>query len=64
MLYQRLKKCKKESLELMERWSALRRDEKTQRKATISNKADANAKEMMQIQNAITYMKINKLKRI
>lgn len=63
-LFQRLKKCKGESLKLMEKWSALRRDERTQRKATISNRADANAKEMMLIQDAINYIKINKLKRI
>lgn len=64
MLYNRLEKCKKESMELMEKWSRLRRDERTQRKATISNRADSNANEMMLIQDAITYMENNKLTRI
>ena len=64
MLLNQLEKCQKESLRLMERWLALRRDERTQRKATISNRAGANAKEMILIQDALTYMKINKLKQI
>ncbi|MEE9378676.1 MAG: hypothetical protein V3V33_11660 [Candidatus Lokiarchaeia archaeon] len=64
MLFNQLEKCKKESMELMEKWSRLRRDERTQRKATISNRADSNAKEMVLIQDAITYMGKNKLTRI
>ena len=64
MLYNLLDKCKKESMELMEKWSALRKGERTQIRATISNRADANAKEMMLIKNAITYMRINKLTQI
>ena len=42
-------KCKKESTILMEKWSTLGKGERTQRRATISNRADANAKEMMLI---------------
>lgn len=64
VLFNRLDRCKKESLELKEKWSALRIDERTQRKATISNRADANAKEMMLIQDALTYLKKNKLRQI
>lgn len=64
MLYNRLEKCKEESLKLMKKWSALRRDERTQRKATISNRADTNAWEMILIQDAINYMKTNNLRQI
>ena len=49
MLYNRLEKCKKESTILMEKWSTLGKGERTQRRATISNRTDANAKEMMLI---------------
>ncbi len=44
--------------------STLRKDERTQRKATISNRADANAREMMLLQDAINYMNVNNLNRI
>lgn len=64
MLMNQLKKCEKESIKLMKKWSLLRKDERTQRKAIISNRADVNAKEMMLIQDALTYMNKNQLKRI
>lgn len=57
MLYKQLESCRKESLKLKEKWSTLRKDERTQRKATISNRITANAKEMMLVQDALTYLK-------
>ena len=64
MLYKELEKCEKESLKLMGKWSELRRDERTQRKATISNRADANARMMMLVRDAITHMKKSGFTRI
>ena len=64
MLFDRLDKCEKESSTLKTKWDSLRVDERTQRKATISNRADGNAKEMVLIQDAITYMKKNRLRQI
>ncbi len=64
LLFNRLDKCKKESSTLKTKWDSLRVDERTQRRATISNRAEANAKKMMLIQDALTYMKKNKLRQI
>lgn len=60
MLYKRLAQCKRESMQLMNKWSTLRIDERTQRKARISNRADANAQEMRLIQDALDYLRNTK----
>jgi hypothetical protein len=64
MLFKQLENCQKESMKLKQKWDLLRRDERTQRKATISNRLDANAKEMMLIQDALAYLKEEGLVRI
>ena len=64
MLYKRLAQCKKESMRLMNKWLTLRVDERTQRKACISNRADANAQEMRLIQDALDYLRNTKQNRI
>ncbi len=64
MLFKQLENCTKESLKLKIKWDSLRRDERTQRKATRSNRVDANAKEMMLIQDALNSLKKNGLSQI
>jgi hypothetical protein len=64
MLFKQLEKCGKESMRIKQKWDLLRRDERTQKRATLSNRADANAKEMMLIQDALTYLKKERLVRI
>jgi len=60
-LLKELAKLQKESMELMHKWSSRRPDERTQRKCRISNRADAVAKEMMLIQDAIKKLDSNTL---
>jgi len=59
-----LENCTKESLRLKKKWDSLRPDERTQRKATISNRINANAKEMMMVQDALVFLRKSGLARI
>ncbi len=52
-LRRKLAKLEKETIELMKKWSERRPDERTQRKATISNRADSVAKAILLVKDAI-----------
>jgi len=52
-LIKKLDSLKNESQKLKKKWDTIRHDERTQRKATISNRADAIAKQMLLIQDAL-----------
>ena len=52
-LHRKLARLEKETMELMKKWSSRRPDERTQRKATISNRADSVAKAILLIKDAI-----------
>jgi len=52
-LRKKLAKLENETMELMKKWSARRPDERTQRKATISNRVDSVAKQILLIKDII-----------